>query len=181
MGFTDWLTGQKKSGLVPDEVDNRDMQKQLSEYYHQYVDDYKYTTGGQYTTTTGTDGTLTEKQLKDAYKTMTTSGTYVTNSTVSSGFTGSWDQWTKEEKKALAKVGFRYDQEKNEWVLDLTATIRIPQLEGFAALSGGGTDGKPTDQMITNLKQVKEQLIEKLTAKIILAELVRPREIKDDK
>ena len=135
-----------------------------------------------FTTTTGNTGALTDKQIKDAYKAMQKqqTGTYVTSSTVSSGFSGSWDNWTKEEKKALAKVGFRYDKEKNEWVLDLTATIRIPQLDGFAAMSSGGPDGKPTDQMINTMKQVKEELIEKLTAKIILAELVRPREIKNE-
>lgn len=179
MGFTDWLTGQNKQGLISDPVDSRDMQKQLSDYYHHYVDVNKTSAVGPSTTTTSTGGTLTEKELRDAYKTMTTAGTYVTNSTVSSELSNSWNQWTKEEKKSLAKVGFRYDAEKNEWVLDLTATIRIPQSEGFAALSGG-SDGKPTDQIITQMKQVKEQLIEKLTAKIILAELVRPREIKDD-
>jgi len=150
-----------KIGLIPDYASQAD--------YYQSLIDWKTANGSSQTTAS----------QPNTFATTTAAGTYVTNSTISSGFSGSWDSWTKAEKKALAKVGFTYDKKTNEWVLDLTTTIRIPQLEGFAVLSAGAGD-KPTDQMIALIKQAKEQLIEKLTAKIVLAELIRPREIKDE-
>jgi len=173
MGFTSWLKSQTKKGLVPDPVDDREMENQLSNYYGKYLDTGTYTTSSA-------SSTLSEKDLKRLYKQMQTTGNYITNSTVSSGFTGTWNQWTKEEKKALAKVGFHYDKERNEWVLDLSTSIRIPQIEGFEALTMGGSNEKPSEQMITAMKQAKEALVEKLTAKIILAELTKPREIRED-
>jgi len=42
---------------------------------------------------------------------------------------------------------------------------------------GGGT---PTDKAIAQMKELKDKLIETLTAKTILAELVRPRKIEEE-
>lgn len=165
MSFTSWLKSQTKKGLVPDPPDDRDLQDQLTQYYYTYNTD----------STTSGSNTISQTDLNNLYKSMQTS------STVSSGFTNTygWDHWTKQEKQALAKVGFEYDEVRNEWKLKLTAEIAIPQLEGIVA--GMHTEGgTPTNEAIHKMKQLKEMLIEKLTAKIVLAELVRPRKIEGD-
>jgi len=183
MGFTDWLTGQTKKGLVPMEEDQRDYNKHYADYYKQYIIDPSMpitktsavgpSTGSvalpPITTTTGASDYAT--QIK-AYQQM------VTNSTGSTFTSNSWDNWTKDEKKLLAKIGFKYDKKKKDWVLRLSSEIRIPQQVGFEMLMQG-TGDKPSQQAVAKMKQLKEMIIEKITAKLILSELVKPREVKE--
>lgn len=184
--FSSWLK-KYKGGLSYDDQDLRD-------YYTQYIHpelDINGTYSSNTTTSTGghavsiqpgtyvktsqpgaSAGMLTKSQLTNAYQSM------FTNSTGSYTTANSWDRWTKEEKKALANIGFEYDKAIKSWKLKLSIDVLIPQEEGMAILMQGAND-KPTDQMIERLKQAKKDLIEKLTAKIILAELTKPREIKE--
>jgi len=143
--------------------------------------DYNYSTAGL-------ASTLTENDLRELYK-QTMANTTAANTgpmpsmTASSGtstWVESWDQWTEQEKESLAKAGFYYDSKKNEWVITLEASIRVPQIEGvMAGIDHDGTT-KPTDIAVREMKKLKQLLIDKLTAKMILTELVRPREIKED-
>lgn len=166
MSFTDWLKGQNKKGLTPDPTDNRNLQDQLGGYYNSYININK--TSAEPANASSRTTTLVPG-IQPMYTNSTTVGTFTTGT--------SWDNWTKEEKKALAKVGFKYDKKANEWILDLSATIRIPQQEGYQMLVSPDAGEKPSKQMMIKLKQLKEMIVEKITAKIILAELTKPREI----
>lgn len=97
--------------------------------------------------------------------------------TNSTGTTLGQDYWTKEEKAALAKVGFQYDKKKECWNISLSTTVSILQLKNI--MSWPIEKSKPSDIAIDTMKQLKKQLIEKLTAKIILMELIKPHEIKE--
>lgn len=126
---------------------------------------YMYPNGAQ--TTGGTSPNTVPVPGNGPWQTTTTSSTFPDS------------EWPKEAKKALAKVGFVYDPEKNVWKLSLTATVELPQLTGIMAL-GYGMHGKPTmDSAIAAIKECKKNLIKKLTAKIVLSELVRPRTINE--
>lgn len=174
MGFTDWLTRQTKKGLVPLEEDKRDYNKHYSDYYLQYIDPNafnKTAASVPSATTVTTGGTLTQQDMNNAYKQM------YTNSTGT--YTGSsWNNWTDDEKKLLAKIGFEYDKKKKDWVLKISTEVRLEQSEGFQLLMQGARD-KPSQQAVAKIKQLKEKLIEKLTAKMILSELIKPREVKE--
>jgi len=100
-----------------------------------------------------------------------------TTSTISTTYSNEWMPWTKEEKKTIADVGFTYNKKTKEWIIKLSVDIRISQEDGFS-LSDTNFGGTPTEQMICKLKQAKKELVEKLTTKIILAELTRPSKIK---
>jgi len=161
-------------------LSEEDQQAALSDYYYNYttLNNQPNRTAGNFTTTTGTtttgSSTLTQQQLNQMY------GQIMTSSTVSSGFSSIWNKWGNKQKKALANIGFEYDKKTNEWILRLTSEVRVPQLEGIMASMGSNGDGKPTDIAILEMKKLKEQLVEKLTAKIILLELIRPRKIDDE-
>lgn len=83
--------------------------------------------------------------------------------------------WTPEEKEPLVKIGFKYNKKTDCWELDLIATVSIPQGEGILEYID---QHKPCDRAIKIMKELKEKLIKKLTAKMILTELVKPRDIK---
>lgn len=166
--FSDWLY-KYKGGYAYDDKDLRDY---YTEHYLQ--PGQSATTAAQQAATYGnsittSSGTLTSAQLQQMYTNSTGMGSSTYNT---------WDRWTKEEKKALANVGFEFHKATSSWKLKLSIDVLIPQEEGIAMLMQGTSD-KPTDQMIERLKQAKEALVEKLTAKIILAELTKPREIKE--
>jgi len=114
-------------------------------------------------------GTLSKSALQRAFMT-TSTGTFSTSD--------AWpDELSKEEEKVLANVGFEYDTESNTWNLRLSVNVCVTKDELLGMMIPGHY-GKPTDRIITQLKKCKKAIIEKLTAKIILAELIRPREIK---
>jgi hypothetical protein len=144
--------------------------KAVSDYY------YNYTNLPSTTTTTGT--TLTSQQLQQAYSSASSTAAW-TSSTVSSAWSNTWDKWGEKEKQALANVGFEYNKKTNQWKLKLSAEIEIPQLEGIMMM-GHQEGATPSDIAITKIKQLKEKLIEKLTVKMILLELTKPREIKEE-
>lgn len=83
--------------------------------------------------------------------------------------------WEPEEKEALVKVGFKYNKEKENWELNLIATVSLPGKD----ISGFINPHKTYDDVINTMKELKEKLIKKLTAKMILMELVKPRDIKE--
>lgn len=106
------------------------------------------------------------------------SGISTTNSTYSSSTwnTGYNDpKWSPEAKKSLVKVGFKYNKATSSWELNVTATVKITELEDLL----GDAVGTPSDDAIAAIKEAKEQILEKLTAKIVLTELIKPREIKE--
>jgi hypothetical protein len=155
---------------------------------YQAVQDYYYqmnNTGTTYTnqpltsTTTTTGTNLTSAQLQQAYNTAR-SGYASSASMVSSGWTDVWDKWSDKEKKALANVGFEYDKKSNKWILTLSSKIELPQLEGIMMGMSSHDGSTPSEVAITKIKQLKEKLIEKLTVKMILLELTKPREIKEE-
>lgn len=90
-------------------------------------------------------------------------------------------KWNQKELKtlALAKVGFKYNKKISCWELDLTATISVPQSEGILEYVGPYNNRLACDKAIKSIKELKERLIKKLTAKMILIELSKPREIKE--
>ena len=87
--------------------------------------------------------------------------------------------WTDKEKKVLAMVGFKYNKEKKRWELNLSTTVFISQPEEIMTWFEGERKG-PSNIAIKTMKQLKKQLIEKLTAKMILMELIKPHEIKEN-
>ena len=164
MSYRKWLKINKNKSVV--------------DYYKQHINTPPASPTG---TLTAKGNTLTTSQLNAAYKSLTTTTTvgqqkaYMTASQGASSPDGSWGEWTKEEEKLLANVGFNFDETTKTWTLDITATVKIPQLVGLQMM---GKDYKPTKQMVTHLKELKRLIIEKITAKTILAELTRPRDIK---
>jgi hypothetical protein len=105
----------------------------------------------------------------------TTSGTFTT------GSVGSTCQipeiWTEGQKEALAKTGLVFDEHSRTWHLKLSVDISIKEMEDMESVLSGEINS-PMDQLIKKIKYAKEELIKKLTAKMILAELIRPKEIK---
>lgn len=92
--------------------------------------------------------------------------------------TGPWDNpsWTKEEKKAFANVGFVFNKKLKQWEIEIGTKITIPKDTGV--FGWVGSDGSPTEKMIEAIKEAKEEIVKKLTAKVVLAELIKPRDIK---
>lgn len=82
--------------------------------------------------------------------------------------------WTPEEKEKLVGMEMTYDKKTKTWNMRLTVDISLTENEGVFAFV---PDNRPIDSLIAKLKHAKKQLLESLTAKIILAELVKPREI----
>jgi len=168
MKFLTWLTSQKPStGLKEDNTDTRD-------YLKQYIN--KTSAVGPTERMTTTSRTMTQDQLqKFYYNSMMTNSIGATTASTNATF----DPWTKKEKETLANVGFTFDRTRKEWNMRLSIDVKIPQLEGMDMLYQGSGGERPTEQIVAKLKYAKELLVEKLTAKIILAELVKPRKIKE--
>jgi hypothetical protein len=160
-------------------TDSQQMQAVQDYYYQMNNTGTTYTNmpSSSMTTTTGT--TLTPAQLQQAYNSAKGNSAW-TSSTVSSGWTDVWDKWSDKEKKALANVGFEYDKKSNKWKLTLSADIELPQLEGIMMGMSSHDGHTPSEVAIAKIKQLKEKLIEKLTVKMILLELTKPREIKEE-
>jgi len=154
--------------------------KAVQDYYYQTQTNTTYANQPLISGTTTTTGTaLTATQLQSALNSAS-SGYASSASTVSSGWTDVWDKWSDKEKKALANVGFEYDKKSNKWKLTLSADIELPQLEGIMMGMSSHDGHTPSEVAIAKIKQLKEKLIEKLTVKMILLELTKPREIKEE-
>jgi hypothetical protein len=120
----------------------------------------------------GTPTVFTNGVSKHAYNTFASSSSWTTMGS------RNWpDMWSEKQKEALTKMEMTYDEEKKEWNLRLSIDIRFPQEVGMAAYVAGNGSKLAMDQLIEKLKSAKKQLVEKLTSKIILAELIKPREI----
>lgn len=185
MSFKDYLKNKiGVSGLI----DKIEEEKYLNQYYYdsQYVNTpiMPGQTISATTTTSGTGGAgghavLTTGGLHNAYNTIKNG--YSSSSTGNAFTSQNWpDLWSEKQKEALAKMEMTFDPEKKEWVMRLSIDIRLPQEIGIMAYinNNGKSNMAPMDQLIEKMKSAKKQLIEKLTSKIILAELIKPREIK---
>ena len=110
-----------------------------------------------------------------ASTTMTDPGFATTNTT--GIYNNSWNNLTKKEEEFITKIGFKYNKNKKEWIFKLSSEIKIPSTKGLDEwMQHDG--GKPSQQAIKKMKELKERLIKKLTAKLILSELIKSREIK---
>ena len=91
-----------------------------------------------------------------------------------------WEKFIdeKDNEKLLTKIGFNYDHKNKEWVLELSSEIRIPKELGIKMLVKDFND-TPYELAILKIKKLKKMFVEKITAKLILAELVKPRDIKE--
>ena len=81
------------------------------------------------------------------------------------------------EKKIIFKLGFKHNKKTNEWRLNLSTNIKIP-CDLREELLADDINAYRNKLIINKLKQLKQQMIDKLTAKIILAELIKPHKIK---
>jgi len=68
------------------------------------------------------------------------------------------------EKKSLDRVGFSYDKKKKCWDLAVTTKISVQDPDMF-------TSDRLTEVAENKLKELKENIVRKLTSKIIIAEL----------
>jgi len=68
------------------------------------------------------------------------------------------------EKKLLDRVGFSYDKKKKCWDLAVTTKISVQDPDMF-------TSDRLTEVAENKLKELKENIVRKLTSKIIIAEL----------
>lgn len=183
MSFKDYLKNKiGQSGLI----DKLEEEKYLNQYYYdsQYVNTPIMPGQKISATTTTTSGpagghaVLSAGSLTNAYNTIRNG--YSSSSTGSTMGSQNWpDLWSEKQKEALAKMEMTFDPEKGEWTMRLSIDIRLPQEIGIMAYinNNGKANMAPMDQLIEKIKDAKKQLIEKLTSKIILAELIKPREI----
>lgn len=166
-----------------DTISEENEQKALSDYYKNYikaspVDPSIFAPGSAIVhKPTALGPSTTANCITTGSSTTATNGLF-TSPICTTSMGDSWDNWTKEEKKVLAKVGFKYNKKKESWELDLSTTVLVPQLEGIMAWPAENHE-KPSDMAIKIMKQLKKQLIERLTAKIILMELIKSHEIKE--
>lgn len=116
----------------------------------------------------GPSSTLTLSDMQNAY-----------NSTTSSNTQGLWNIWNEETKKTMTKIGFKYNEKKDVWEFELTTVVEIKKPQGAMAMLSNCSNRNMRDEAIAVIKQAKKNLIEKLTAKLILMELTKPREIKE--
>lgn len=129
----------------------------------------------------GTDGSITAvpntASSHTSYYHPYAKGLY-TDSTKSSLGSATFENLTKiseENEETLAKFGFKYDESSNKWKLKVTTSVEIGQDEVFSGLLSDKTFNR---LMIEKIKILKKDLINKLTSKAVLAELLKPREIK---
>lgn len=176
MSFKEYLKNKiGQSGLI-DKIREEEYLNQY--YYDSQIANAPIMPGQTISATTTTSSTmppLTAANLQHAYK---NSFGYSSSSVGTTFSNGSYkDPWSEKQKEALAKMEMTYDENKKEWVMRLSIDIRLPQEVGIMAYVSGSASGTPMDQLIEKIKDAKKQLIQKLTAKIILAELIKPREI----
>ncbi len=145
-------------------------------------------------------GSLSQKDFDEFYKQSmqqaaplmeqdTTSGTTTTaaagtmNVPLYPGANPSWDnnilkKLGPKEKEVLVKTGFQFNKETGKWEITMSATVEIPSPEGVFAFVDG-SDGQAVDRAIEAFKKLKDKILNKLTAKVVFMELIKPREVKE--
>ena len=150
-----------------------EQQKALEGYYNHYVNKtssiplpcqsktnmgYAASTIIKKNTQPGPSSTLTWKNMQDMY---------IAAGTNTTGPFENLDSWDKKAKESMAKIGFKYNGEKDVYELELTATVEIKEPLGLMAVVSDNSSGNMRDEAIAAIKRVKNNLIKNQLEKLV--------------
>jgi len=82
---------------------------------------------------------------------------------------------TKEQEDILIRSGFEFDKTTKKWKLRLSIDIELNEKDRLVVFDSA--QGVINKIIVEKIKRAKEKLEEKLTAKAVLTNLIKPRKL----